>query len=124
MKAVRIHSFGGPEKVRYEDVPIPHARANEALVKIKATGVNPVDWMIRERIYNPEGAEQVPLTLGQDFSGVIEKIGEGTDQQTELRVGDEVIGETWGSFAEYAAVPIQDLIKKPKSIDFETAAAI
>ena len=78
--------------------------------------------MVRERIYNPEGMDRVPLTLGQDFAGVIESIAPGT--RTSLGEGDEVFGETWGSFAEYAAVPVKDLVRKPRSIDFVVAASI
>lgn len=122
MKAVRIHEFGGPEQVRLEEVPRPVAGRDQALVRIRAAGVNPVDWMIRERIYNPEGADKVPLTLGQDFAGVIEELG--PDTRTSFARGDEVYGEVWGSFAEYAAVPVRDLVRKPASLDFVTAAAI
>ena len=62
------------------------------------------------------------MTLGQDFAGVIEKIG--SDSQTSLREGDEVFGEVFGSFAEYALVPLKDLVKKPRSLDFTIAASL
>jgi NADPH:quinone reductase-like Zn-dependent oxidoreductase len=125
MKAVRIARFGGPEVVRIEQLTEPKIHSGEALVRVRAAGVNPVDWMIREKIYNPEGADRVPLTLGQDFAGVIERFrdhsGEGTGA---LREGDEVLGEAWGTFAEAIAVPVKDLVRKPAGIDFVTAAAI
>lgn len=122
MKAVRIHAFGGPDEVRVEDVPVPRVEAGKALIRVRAAGVNPVDWMIREQIYNPEGADRVPLTLGQDFAGVIERLGPGS--KTDLREGEEVFGEVWGSFAEYALVPVDDLVRKPKGLDFATAASL
>jgi NADPH:quinone reductase-like Zn-dependent oxidoreductase len=122
MKAIRIHQFGGPEQVLIEEIKIPALQRGEALVRVRAAGVNPVDWMIRERIYNPEGADRVPLTLGQDFSGVIELISPGT--KTEFKEGDEVLGEAWGAFAEFAALPVADLVRKPAEIDFVTAASI
>lgn len=122
MKAVRIHKFGKSEQVRIEDVPKPKVAPDKALVRVCAAAVNPVDWMIREQFYNPEGADRVPLTLGQDFSGVIEAIGPGS--KTPLREGDEVFGEVWGSFAEYALVPVIDLVRKPKPLDFVVAASI
>ncbi|HEY3449194.1 MAG TPA: NADP-dependent oxidoreductase [Myxococcales bacterium] len=122
MKAIRIHEFGTSEKVQVDDLPLPDVEAGFALVRIKAAGVNPVDWMVRENIYNPEGADRVPLTLGQDFSGVIEKLGDGS--KTDLEPGDEVFGEVWGSFVEFARVPVSDLARKPKGISFEVAAAI
>ncbi len=122
MKAVRIHDFGSSDQVRLEDVPMPQVSAGKALVHVRAAAVNPVDWMIREHVYNPEGADRVPLTLGQDFSGVIAKIGPGSN--TSFLEGDEVFGETWGSFAEYALVPVGDLVRKPKNIDFVVAASL
>ena len=122
MKAVRIHEFGGPERVQLEEVAIPKVTRGKALVRIRAAAVNPVDWMVREHLYNPKGADRVPLTLGQDFAGVIEKIGAGS--KTSLRVVDEVFGEVFGSFAEYALVPLKDLVKKPASLDFKIAAAL
>ena len=122
MKAVRIHEFGGPDRVQIEEVATPKVTRGKALVRIRAAGVNPVDWMVREHLYNPKGADRVPLTLGQDFAGVIEKIG--SDSQTLLREGDEVFGEVFGSFAEYALVPLKDLVKKPRSLDFTIAASL
>src|SRR5438128_5807524 len=122
MKAVRIHEFGGPERVQLEEVPIPKVTRGKALVRIRAAAVNPVDWMVREHLYNPKGADRVPLTLGQDFAGVIEKIGAGS--KTSLHEGDAVFGEVFGSFAEYALVPLKDLVKKPASLDFKIAAAL
>jgi NADPH:quinone reductase-like Zn-dependent oxidoreductase len=122
MKAARIHAFGGPEKIAIEDVPRPKLKPKHALVRIMAAGVNPVDWMAREHIYNPKGLDRLPLTLGEDFAGIIEKIAPGS--RTALREGDEVFGEAVGVFAEYAVVPVKDLVRKPKSIDFVTAASL
>lgn len=122
MKAVRIHEFGGPAKVVIEEMDKPEARRGKALVHIRAAAVNPVDWMIREHLYNPAGADKLPLTLGQDFAGVIEEMGPGT--KSHFAPGDEVFGEVWGSFAEYALVPVKDLVAKPRGLDFKVAAAI
>jgi NADPH:quinone reductase-like Zn-dependent oxidoreductase len=122
MKAVRIHKFGNSDQVQIEEVSMPKIGPNKALIRIRAAGVNPVDWMVRERIYNPEGADRVPMTLGQDFSGVIESIEPGA--KTTFKEGDEVFGEVWGSFAQYAAVPLQDLVRKPKTVDFQVAASL
>jgi NADPH:quinone reductase-like Zn-dependent oxidoreductase len=122
MKAARIQSFGGSEQVKIEEVPIPSIQKGEALIEVHAAAVNPVDWMIREKIYNPSGADRVPMTLGQDFAGIIKKIAPETN--TSFREGDEVFGETWGAFSEFVAVPLKDLVKKPKSLDFVSAASI
>jgi NADPH:quinone reductase-like Zn-dependent oxidoreductase len=122
VKAARIHRFGGSDAVKIEEVEVPKLRPKHALVRVVAAGVNPVDWMTRERIYNPKGADHVPMTLGQDFSGIVERVAPGS--RTRLREGDEVFGEAWGSFAERISVPVKDLVKKPKGLDFVTAAAL
>jgi NADPH:quinone reductase-like Zn-dependent oxidoreductase len=122
MRAVRIHEFGGPEKVEIEDVPRPSIGSKEALVHVRAASVNPVDWMIREHRFNPGGTDEVPLTLGQDFSGTIEEIAD--DSLTSLVPGQDVLGEAWGCFAEYVTVPVDDLAPKPSELDFDVAASI
>lgn len=122
MKAVRIHEFGGSDKMRVEDIPKPQATGDSILVRVRAAAVNPVDWMIREKIFNPEGADRVPMILGQDFAGVVEAVGPGAGDW--LHKGDEVFGETWGAYAEYVKVPVNDLVPKPQGIDFITAASI
>src|SRR5437879_5416175 len=77
MKAVRIHEFGGPDRIVVEDVPTPEPRPGEVLVRVVAAALNPVDWKIREHLISPKGADRVPLTLGQDFSGVVIALGPG-----------------------------------------------
>ena len=125
MKAVRIHDFGGPDQVHVEDVQAPELGPGRALVEVRAAGVNPVDWMVRERIYNPEGADKVPMTLGQDFAGVVRKIAPGARPTVgHIREGTPVLGEAWGTFAELIAVSVTDLVEKPDAIDFVTAAAL
>ena len=122
MKAARIHSFGRSAKVRIEDVPIPRVRRGMALVRVRAAGVNPVDWMERDKIYNPRGTDRLPLTLGQDVAGVIEDIAPGT--RTSFRRGDEVFGAAWGAFAQFVAARVKDLVRKPRRTTFVEAAAI
>ena len=122
MKAVRIDEFGGPDKVHLSDIPVPQPGPGEVLVRVYAAALNPVDWMIREQIFNPPGADRVPLTLGQDFSGVVIELGPGAERW--FSVGAEVLGETWGSFAEYVTAPAKHLIPKPPTLDFVVAASI
>src|SRR3954466_1508305 len=86
MKAVQIHSFGGPEVLRLEEIPRPEPKPDELLVRILAAGVNPVDWKIRE---GRMGRIPLPAILGSDFSGEIEALGPGV---TEFRVGEPVFG--------------------------------
>ena len=102
MKAVRIHSFGGPEVLRFEDVPVPEPGTNEMLLRVHAAGVNPVDWKIREGLL---GQGPLPQTLGSDFSGIIESLGSSV---RNLDVGEAVFGvvaEESGSYAEFAVAP-------------------
>jgi NADPH:quinone reductase-like Zn-dependent oxidoreductase len=122
MRAVRINAFGGPDQVQLTDIAEPRPGPGEALVRVHAAALNPIDWMIREHIFNPPGSDQVPLTLGEDFAGVIAGLGPGAPPT--LAVGDEVLGEHLGSFADYVAAPARELVVKPAGLDFVTAAAL
>jgi NADPH2:quinone reductase len=117
MKAIRVHTPGGPEALQYEDAPTPTPKAGEALVKIEAIGVNFIDIYIRSGLYkNP-----LPLTLGQEAAGVVEVVGPNV---TEVQVGDRVAySGTPGSYAEYAVVPATRLVKVPPDLDAKSAAA-
>ena len=75
MKAVCIHSFGGPEVLKVENVEIPEPKDDEVLVKIHAASVNPVDYKIRSGHYPPVKEQQLPKVLGRDVSGTIERCG-------------------------------------------------
>jgi NADPH:quinone reductase-like Zn-dependent oxidoreductase len=118
MKAVRIHAFGGPEELKYEDVPRPAAKAGEVLVRIHASAVNPSDWKFRNGFFGKDAP--LPLILGFDFSGVVETLGEGV---TKWKKGDEVYAYALGAYAEYIAVKESQLAAKPKKIDHIHAAA-
>src|SRR5436309_15057657 len=119
MKSVRIHAFGGPEGLQYEDAARPVAEAGEVLIRIHATAVNPADWKLRNGFFGKDAP--LPLTLGFDFSGVIEALGEGV---TRWKAGDEVYGYALGAYAEYIAVKESMTVAKPKSVDHIHAAAI
>ena len=119
MKAVRIHAFGGPEELRYEDAPRPIAKAGEVLIRIHASAVNPADWKFRSGFFGKNAP--LPLTLGFDFSGVIEALGEGV---TRWRTGDEVYGYGLGAYAEYIAVKEALVAAKPRTVDHIHAAAL
>ncbi len=131
MKAVRIHAFGGPEVLRYEDAPKPVVKPGEVLVRVHAAGINPPDWYLREgyRALPPEWRPQVafPIILGTDISGVIEAVA---DDVTDFSVGDAVysmvrffsVGES-RAYAEYVTVPASQVAPKPAGIDHVQAAA-
>ncbi|MBI3666953.1 MAG: quinone oxidoreductase [Acidobacteria bacterium] len=118
MKAIRIHENGGPEVLRYEEVPIPAPGPAEALVKIQASGVNFIDIYFRQGLYKAA----LPITLGQEAAGVVEKVGA---EIKDLAPGDRVAyAGTPGAYAQYAAVPAARLVKLPAGIDSRNAAAV
>jgi NADPH:quinone reductase-like Zn-dependent oxidoreductase len=130
MKAIRLHEFGGPEVLRYEEAPFPELKPGEVLVRVHAVGINPPDWYLREGYKDlpPEWQPTVsfPFILGSDVSGVVEAVA--TDVQG-FSVGDEVfgmvrfpsLGES-AAYAEYVAAPASDLALKPTGIDHVHAA--
>jgi len=117
MKAIRVHTPGGVEALRYEDVAIPTPKQGEALIKVEGIGVNFIDIYIRSGLYkNP-----LPLTLGQEAAGVVEAVG--PDVST-VKTGDRVAySGTPGSYAEYAVVPAARLVNIPDGLDAKDAAA-
>ena len=127
MKAVRMHGYGGPEVLKYEDAPRPEPAGNEVLVKVHAAGVNPVDWKIRAGYMRGFLDYPLPFILGWDFSGTVEELGPGA-AASGFQAGDEVyarpdIGRN-GAYAEYIAVQASEIQRKPKSLDHVHAAAI
>jgi NADPH:quinone reductase-like Zn-dependent oxidoreductase len=123
MKANRIHQFGPPDVIVFEDVDRPVPGEGEVLVRVKASGVGPWDGWIREgKSVLPQ---PLPLTLGSDLSGVIEEVGIGVD---DFKVGDEVFGVANPRFtnanAEYAVVSARMIARKPKGITDVEAASL
>jgi len=125
MKAVRIHTYGGPEALVYEDAPQPEPGRAELLVRVHAAGINPVDWKTREGHLKALLRYRLPLILGWDFSGVVEEVGPAV---TDFKPGDEVyarpdIGRD-GAYADYIAVKAKEVALKPKILDHVHAAAV
>ncbi|HXS58892.1 MAG TPA: NADP-dependent oxidoreductase [Hanamia sp.] len=125
MKAIRIHEFGGPEVLKYEDAPTPEPASDEVLIKIFATGVNPIDYKIRSGHAQGKFPVQLPLIPGWDVSGEIEKAGSDI---LNFKVGDEVYGRPDptrdGTYAEFVVVKASQVNGKPKSISHDKAAAV
>jgi NADPH2:quinone reductase len=120
MRAIQISEYGGPEVMKVSEVAMPSPLAGDVLVKVGAAGVNYTD------VYNREGRYKRPLpfVLGQEGAGVIEKIGESGDR-FGMKVGDPVAwAGVMGSYAEYAVIPAERLVKVPDGVDLETAAAV
>lgn len=117
--------FGGPDVFEEREVPTPAAGPGQVLVRVKASGTNPVDAKLRQD--GRWAGLQPPVIIGYDASGVVEAVGEGV---TDLRVGDEVFytpeifGNTWGSYAELEPVPAAIVARKPRRLSHEEAAAV
>ena len=125
MKATVIHEFGGPEVMKYQDVPRPEPKEDEILIRVIAAAVNPVDAMIRAGGMKRFLGEKLPLIPGMDVAGVVEKIG---TKITKFKVGDPVYAylsfEEQGGYAEFAIAKENETALKPKSISFAAAAAV
>src|ERR1041385_2006300 len=117
MQAIQVTKVGGPEVLTLADLPTPSPKPNEAVVQIKATGVNFIDVYFREGRY----PTSLPFVNGQEAAGVVTDVGSDV---TLLKRRDRVAYTgALGSYAEYAAVPERRLVKIPDELDFEQAAA-
>src|SRR2546421_3495529 len=125
MKAVVIHEYGGPEVLKYEDVPQPEPKQDQLRIRVIAAGVNPVDGMIRSGMFDKEGHRAFPVILGGDISGVVEKVGSNI---TKFKSGDPVFAyvslDNSGGYAQYALVTEREAAPKPKSLTYVEAAAV
>ena len=126
MKAVRINEFGGAEVLKIEEIERPVPAADEILVKVSASGVNPVDWIVRNGgndVLRP--LLKLPMTLGWDAAGIVEETG---GDVTDFKKGDAVYGipnfPGNGSYAEYVAAKATQFALKPESISFNEAAGV
>jgi NADPH:quinone reductase-like Zn-dependent oxidoreductase len=125
MKAVVLHSYGGPEVLQFEKAPRPEPNDEQILIRIVAASVNPVDLAIRSGKYAEYFHTTLPLIPGMDAAGVVEKVG---SKISSFKVGDPVYafftlrGE--GGYAEFALARESEIAPKPASIDYEQAAAV
>ena len=125
MKAVVIHEYGGPEVLKYEDVPQPEPKQDQLRIRVIAAGVNPVDGIIRSGMFDKEGHRAFPVILGGDISGVVERVGSNI---TKFKSGDPVFAyvslDNSGGYAQYAVVTEREAAPKPKSLTYVEAAAV
>ena len=124
MKAIVIHEYGGPEVLKYEDVPRPEPQPDQILVRVVAAGVNPVDGLIRSGMFANE-KRAFPIILGGDIAGVVEKAG---SKIKKFKAGDPVFAyvslDNSGGYAQYALVTEREAAPKPKSLTYVEAAAV
>ena len=117
MKAIQVSQPGGPEVLTLVDIPVPTPKPSEALVELKASGVNFIDVYLREGRY----PAPLPFVDGQEGAGIVKEIGA---EVTNVKVGDHVAyTSALGSYAEFSAVPAARLVKIPDALNFEQAAA-
>ena len=117
MLAIQVLETGGPDVMTAVERPIPEPKPNEAIVQVKAAGVNFIDVYFREGRYSA----LLPFINGQEGAGIVTAIG---SEVTDINVGDRVAYTgSLGSYAEYAAVPAARLIRIPEGLEFEDAAA-
>jgi NADPH:quinone reductase-like Zn-dependent oxidoreductase len=125
MKAIVAHEYGGPEVLKYKNVPRPEPNEDQILVRVIAAGVNPVDAMIRSGLFAKYEKDVFPIIPGADIAGVVEKVGSRT---TRFKLGDPVFAyvslKGGGGYAEYALATERDTAAKPKSLTYVDAAAV
>ena len=123
MRVVVAHEYGGPEVLKLEDTAVPEPQANEVLVRVIASGVNPADPLILGGRFAKEFGTHLPLVLGYDMAGVVVKTGANV---TKLKVGDSVYAYLlWGGgWAEYCISNESESAIKPKSLSFVEASAV
>ncbi len=119
IKAIQVHSHGGAEQLKFEEVAQPEPQEGQVLVRVHAAGVNPADWKVREGMF---GQMTFPYVPGADLAGVVEKVGPIV---TTFQPGQEVFGRSvGGSYTEYALAPASALALKPEKLSFDEAATI
>jgi len=123
MKAVVAHEYGAPQVLKFENVPRPEPREDEALVRVIASSVNPADPLTLSGKYAREFGTHLPLIPGYDIAGVVEKTGANV---TKLKVGDAIYGYPTfgGGWADYVTVKEYEVAAKPKSLSFVETAAV
>jgi NADPH:quinone reductase-like Zn-dependent oxidoreductase len=121
MKAVVLHEYGGPEKLKYEEVADPVAGEGQVLVRVAATSVNPIDYKLRSGIFKDFMPLTFPAILGNDFSGIVRSVGAGV---SGFAVGDKVMGMADSSDAELVVAKVGSVTHLPDGLDLVEAAAL
>ncbi len=122
MKAVVLHEYGGPEKLRFEEnVPEPQVGGSTVLIAAVAASVNPIDWKVRSGARQKDFPLSFPAILGRDVSGVVRAVGANVKH---FKVGERVLAFTNATYAELVAVDDSDVTHLPDGVDLADAAAI
>jgi NADPH:quinone reductase-like Zn-dependent oxidoreductase len=122
MRAVVLHEYGGPEKLKFEDnVPEPQISGSTVLIAATAASVNPIDWKLRSGMRQKDSPLSFPAILGRDVSGVVRAVGTNVKH---FKAGDRVLALTNATYAELVAVDDSDVTHLPDGVDLADAAAI
>jgi NADPH:quinone reductase-like Zn-dependent oxidoreductase len=122
MRAVVLHEYGGPEKLKFEkDVPEPQISGGTVLIAAAAASVNPIDWKLRSGMRQRDFPLSFPVILGRDVSGVVREVGTNV---RHFRPGDRVLALSFATYAELVAVDDSDVTHLPDGVDLADAAAI
>src|SRR5580704_9613474 len=122
MKAVVLHEYGGPEKLRFEDhVPEPQISGGALLIEAAAASVNPIDWKVRSGMRQKDFPLSFPAILGRDVSGIVRAVGANVKH---FKAGDRVLALTYATYAELVAVDDSEVTHLPEGVDLANAAAI
>jgi NADPH:quinone reductase-like Zn-dependent oxidoreductase len=122
MRAVVLHEYGGPEKLKFEDnVPEPQIGGSTVLIAAAAASINPIDWKLRSGERQKDIPLSFPAILGRDVSGVVRAVGANVNH---FKVGDRVLALSNKTYAELVAVDDSDVTHLPDGVDLEEAAAI
>jgi NADPH:quinone reductase-like Zn-dependent oxidoreductase len=122
MKAVVLHEYGGPEKLKFEDnVPDPQINGDTVLIAAAAASVNPIDWKLRSGMRRKDSPLSFPAILGRDLSGVVRAVGTNVKH---FKPGDRVLALSWATYAELVTVDDSDVTHLPDGMNLADAAAI
>jgi NADPH:quinone reductase-like Zn-dependent oxidoreductase len=121
MKAVVLHEYGPPSKLKYEDFPDPKAGPGEVLIAVRAAGINPIDWKMRSGAAKEHFPLTFPAILGRDVAGIVRELGDGVK---DFAVGDRVFALADATYAELCVVKAADVAKIPDGVDMTTAAVV
>jgi NADPH:quinone reductase-like Zn-dependent oxidoreductase len=121
MKAVVLHEYGGPDKLKYEDFADPVAADDQVLVRVAATSVNPIDYKIRSGAMKQFFPVDFPEILGRDIAGIVRTVGK---KVTGVAPGDKVMALGNHAYAELTAVAASDVAQVPEKLDLIEAAAL
>jgi NADPH:quinone reductase-like Zn-dependent oxidoreductase len=121
MRAVRFHEYGDHSALKIEEVPRPEPKPGEVLVRVRAAGVNAIDWKFRAGYLKDFMPLELPHILGYDLAGTVGEVGAGV---ADFSPGDNVFGRGTATYAEYATAPAGNIAHKPPTLSFEQAATL